>query len=92
MEKGADSSPCSAFVLVERGGEYDCAWEENVMVCLDKGPLEAVAEAHHKKQRAARIRLSKRSYMEIEEVPYLPNVTSAGQTGGRPCKSQHRIA
>jgi hypothetical protein len=62
-----------AFVLVERGGSYGAAWEANVAVCLARKPLEDMAAAHHKKQRASRIRLSERSYMEIEEVPYWPN-------------------
>ena len=64
----------SAFILVERGGAYDSAYAANVTVCLDRKLLEEMAETHQKKQRVSRIRLAERSYMEIEEIPYLPNV------------------
>lgn len=57
------------FILFERGGSYDVAWQSIIGASHDKEYLSSIADEHLAKQK--RKRLYDRSYMEVEEISIL---------------------
>jgi hypothetical protein len=58
-----------AYILIEKGGANDATWEVNIAVSLDKDILEDEAKNHNQEQ--LRKRLTRRTYQEVEEIPFI---------------------
>jgi hypothetical protein len=57
-----------AYILIERGGQYDARWKTNVLVSFDKNALEELAREHNDKQ--PKNDPMDRTWCGVEEVPF----------------------
>ena len=64
-----EESTKTIFILFEKGGSYDAAWQSIIGVSHDKEYLLNIADEHLAKQK--RKHLYDRSYMEVDEIPIL---------------------